>query len=158
MYQGVLSRGLTYSTLVNHPKLLSLKLDALCRCYGVSSHEVNLHLVLVLARRCVPGFQIERRTSPPRRKWDDIRLAQLWIQFRKVREDFKTDKGALAHVAIQKDMRQITGNVKLVWIGQMLEKAKRSPLVQLMESSNKADRVFAKRFLNAHVHAWFKAV
>jgi hypothetical protein len=148
-----MSGSLTYKArkaLESHSVMISAKLEELCRCHGVSPQEVNLDLIVRLARRHVPGFQVAGTRLPRRPKWNDFRLARLWKEFRNIRGDFDTDKSALAYIAAQSDFCQITGDVKFVWVKQMLERAKRSPLVQLMESSNKLDREFAQRFLASH--------
>ena len=125
------------------------KLDLLCRHYGVNSDEVNRRHALTLARRYVPGFQVARGKPPidPRKKWDDIRLARLWILFRAARPNFPSDKNALASIAKQKDLQHITGKANFVWLEQLLDKARLSPLVQIIESGSPADRKFARNFL-----------
>jgi hypothetical protein len=129
------------------------KLDALCRHHGVESDEVNRAHALTLARRYVPGFQIARGKPQidPRKKWDDIRLARLRVLFRAARPKFPSDRSALAYIAKQKDLQQITGKAKFVWLEQLLDKARLSPLVQMMESGNPADRKFAWSFLAAFI-------
>jgi hypothetical protein len=127
------------------------KLDALCRYYGVEFRDVNHEHALTLARRYVPGFQIGGgRPLGPRKKWNDIRLAQLWIFFRAARPEFRSDISALTHIAKHKGFQQITGKAKPVWLKQLVEKAKLSPLVQMMESSNPSDAEFAWNFLARH--------
>jgi hypothetical protein len=76
-------------------------------------------------------------------------LAQLWLFFRAARARLKSDKDALAHIANQEDIR-ITGSVKVAWLKQLTEKAKRNPLVQMIESDNPSDREFAPNFLAVH--------
>jgi hypothetical protein len=129
------------------------RLDALCRHYGVDHRDISEEPVLALARRYVPGFQIDRggrSHTGTRKKWDDIRLAQLWLRYRAVRSRFTSDKAATAYLSRQKELEGITGKVEPVWVKQLLEKAKRSPLVQMMESDRPADRKFASKFLATH--------
>ena len=93
--------------------VLSDKLNALCRYYGVKPTDINRGHVLILASRCVPGFQIGR-AKRARRKWDDIRLAQLWMSFRSVSRTFSNDESAAANIAMREDFQRIAGNVKPV--------------------------------------------
>jgi len=64
----------------------------------------------------------------------------------------RTDLGAIfvSFLSRQKELEGITGKVEPVWVKQLLEKAKRSPLVQMMESDRPADRKFASKFLATH--------
>ena len=148
-YEAISVGGLTHKALQNYSAIISVKLEEFCHSYGVNPRHVNLQLILALARRYEPGFQVAGKL-PRTPKWNDFRLARLWREFQNVRADFKTDKAALAYMAMQSDFRQINGEVKVVWLQQILDRAKRSPLVQLMESSNEIDREFAQRFLAAH--------
>jgi len=148
-YDAISVGGLTHKALQNYSAIISVKLEELCRGYGVNPQHVNLQLILALARRYEPGFQVAGKLPRPP-KWNDFRLARLWREFRNIRANFKTDKAALAYIAVQSDLRQITGKVKVVWLQQILDRAKKSALVQLMESSDEIDREFAQRFLAAH--------
>ena len=159
-YRGTLVRPITYDSYLSanrsggSPKnvtIVSDKLTALCRYYGVTPAKVNREHVLTLAMRYVPGFQIGRVKRPRHGRWDDVRLAQLLIYFRSARQNFSNDESALANIAKLEDFQQITGNVKLVWVKQLLDRASRSPLVQMLESSNPCDNDFAQKFLSKHV-------
>ena len=158
-YRGTLVRPINYETYVStngssgsaiDPTIvLSGKLNALCRYYGVEPTEINREHVLILAGRYVPGFQIGR-VKRPRRKWDDVRLAQLWIYFRGVRRECSSDESAIGNILMHQDFQRIMANLKPVWIKQLLDKARLSPLVQMLESSNPCDNDFAKKFLSKH--------
>jgi hypothetical protein len=156
-YHGTLARPINYETYVSTngssgsppPKVLSGKLNALCRYYGVEPTEINREHVLILAGRYVPGFQIGR-VKPPRRKWDDVRLAQLWMYFRSVRRECSNDESAIGNILVHQDFQRIMANLKPVWIKQLLDKARLSPLVQMLESSNPCDNDFAQKFLSKH--------
>ena len=52
-------------------KLLQEKLTALCRTYDVDPERVDRQHALTLARRYIPGFQIERgkRSTRKNKKW-----------------------------------------------------------------------------------------
>jgi hypothetical protein len=132
-------------------KLLQEKLTALCRTYDVDPEQVDREHALTLARRYISGFQIERhpRSAPKNRKWDDVRLAMLWKLFRKARQDFPNNRRAIEYLAKQRDVRKLTGKVQPVWVEQLLDKARLSPLVQMMESTNPSDNKFARKLLAA---------
>jgi hypothetical protein len=119
---------------MDHRYILSNKLSALCNEYGVKPKEVDRELILVLARRYVPGFQIDKGTVRRHKKWDDLRLAQLWVVFRSARSTAASDKSAVVKLVQRSDVQGIAGNVKVIWILQLLTRAKLSPLVQMMES------------------------
>jgi hypothetical protein len=131
--------------------VMAEKLNALCRSYRVDPKEVNRQHALTLAQRHIPGFQIDRgkRRVHPRKKWDDVRLAKLWVLFRAARAEFPTDKSAIEYLAKRQELRELTGKTKPVWVEQLLDKARLSPLVQMMESVNSADRQFARKFLGS---------
>ena len=129
---------------------LDLKIDALCVCFGVEPRSVNRDSILILARRYVPGFQVGKIKDPPQKRWDDIRLARLSILFSDARPRFGTDRDAVAHIHRLKIAHSLTGRVKLVWLQQLLDKAKRSPLVQMTESDYSSDKQFARMFLIKH--------
>ena len=158
-YRGTLVRPINYETYVStngssgfpiDPTIvLSGKLNALCRYYGVDPTEINRGHVLILAGRYVPGFQIGR-VKPPRRKWDDVRLAQLWMFFRSARRECTNDESAIGIILMHRDFRRIIANLQPVWIKQLLDKARLSPLVQMLESSNPCDDDFAQKFLSKH--------
>ena len=158
-YRGTLVRPIDYESylgandfggsLIDPTIVISEKLTALCRYYGVKPTEINREHVLTLASRYVPGFQIGR-VKRPRRKWDDVRLAQLWMCFRSVRLKLSNDDSAIANIAVHRDLQRIAGAVKPVWLKQLLDKAKLSPLVQMLESSNLCDNDFARKFLSKH--------
>jgi hypothetical protein len=124
--------------------LMQERLDALCASFGVDPLCVNRHHALTLARRYVRGFQIDRRNALRSRKWDDLRLAQLWLLFRAARPSFSTDRLTAAFLAKQNTTRKLTGRVKPIWVEQLLDKARLSPLVQMLESSNPNDVQFAR--------------
>jgi hypothetical protein len=159
-YRGTLVRPINYDTYLSvkgssrspkNPTMVFDKLTALCRYYGVPPANVNREHVLTLAGRYVPGFQIARVKQRRHKRWDDLRLAQLWVHFRSARRNFSNDEIALANIAKDEDFRQITGNVKLVWVKQLLDRARLSPLVQMLESKNPCDNDFAQKFLSKHV-------
>jgi hypothetical protein len=158
-YRGTLVRPINYETYVSTNGsggsaidltiALSGKLSALCRYYGVEPTEINREHVLILAGRYVPGFQIGR-VKRARRKWDDVRLAQLWMYFRSVRRECSNDESAIGIILMHQDFQWILANLKPVWIKQLLDKARLSPLVQMLESSNPCDNDFAQKFLSKH--------
>jgi hypothetical protein len=78
-----------------------------------------------------------------------MRLAKLWVLFRAARAEFPTDKSAIEYLAKRKELRELTGKTKPVWVEQLLDKARLSPLVQMMESVNPADRQYARKFLGS---------
>jgi hypothetical protein len=129
--------------------LMQERLDALCASFGVDPLRVNRHHALTLARRYVGGFQIERRNVHRSKKWDDLRLAQLWLLFRAARPSFSTNSLTTAFLARQNNTRKLTGRVKPIWIEQLLDKARLSPLVQMLESSNPTDVQFARALLES---------
>ena len=158
-YRGTLVRPINYESYgstngssgspIDPTIVLSKKLNALCRYYGVKPTEINREHVLILAGRYVPGFQIGR-DKRPRRKWDDVRLAQLWMFFRSTRRECSNDESAIGNIVMHQDFRRIVANLKPVWIKQLLAKARLSPLVQMLESSNPCDNDFAQKFLSKH--------
>jgi hypothetical protein len=129
--------------------LMQKRLDALCASFGVDPLCVNRHHALTLARRYVRGFQIDRRNAHRSKKWDDLRLAQLWLLFLAARPCFSTDRLTAAFMAKQKSTRKLTGKVKPIWVEQLLDKARLSPLVQMLESSNPNDVQFARALLES---------
>jgi hypothetical protein len=151
-YQGILSRPIGYDALGSprDTRALADKFDALCFCFDVKPQSVDRDLVLVLARRYVPGFQVGKARDPPQKKWDDVGLARLWLACRAARPGFSTDKETLSQICRRGSIRRLTGKVKPVWIQQLLNKARLSPLVQLLESNNPADNKFARRFIAKH--------
>lgn len=151
-YEGILSQPIGYGALAatRGTEALAAKIDALCLCFGVEPQSVDRNLVLVLARRYVPGFQVGKAKEPPQKKWDDIGLARLWMLCRETRPGFSTDKETIAQICRRENVRRLTGKVKPVWVQQLLNKARLSPLVQLIESSKPADNQFAREFLAKH--------
>ena len=99
--------------------LMQKRLDALCASFSVDPLCVNRHHALTLARRYVRGFQIERRNARRSKKWDDLRLAQLWLLFRAARPSFSTDRLTAAFMAKQSTTRRLTGRVKPIWVEQL---------------------------------------
>ena len=96
-YSGILAEPIpprVFRTSMRAGKLHRLtveKLDAVCRYYGVDRHNIKQDHVLTLARRYVPGFQIGRSkpvATAAGKKWDDVRLARLWLLFRAIRPEF----------------------------------------------------------------------
>jgi hypothetical protein len=159
-YEGILATPMAFDLFRGIPlnarrsetsSLIASKLEALCRYYEIDVGKVNRQLVLTLARRYVPGFQLNRSAQARRKRWNDLRLAELWLLFRQARAKFPTDKGALEHIARDQRFRRFAGDVKPVWVGQLLDKARHSPLVQMLESSNPIDREFARRFMDKHL-------
>ena len=151
-YEGVLSQPIDYNVLrtLRYNRTLDSRIDALCLCFGVDPHAVNRTLVLVLARRYVPGFQLGKAKVPLQKKWDDIGLAHLWLLCRDTRPRYTTNQKSLIEICRQTSVRRFAGNVKPIWIQQLLNKARLSPLVQLLESGNPIDNQFAKQFLAKH--------
>jgi hypothetical protein len=132
-------------------EVLEEKLNTLCHSYGVDPKEVNRHHALILAQRLIPGFQIDRgkRRTHPQKKWDDIRLIALWSLYRSARHKFTSDRSAIVSLAKRKEIREIIGKAKLVWLEQLLDRARLNPLVQMIESANPADQKFARKLLLA---------
>jgi hypothetical protein len=126
-------------------EVLDERLNTLCLAYEVDPKEVNRHHALILAQRLIPGFQIDRgkRRAHPQKKWDDTRLTALWIFYRSARPRFASDKSAIQSLTRCKEITEITGKAKSVWVEQLLDRARLSPLVQMIESANPADRKFA---------------
>jgi hypothetical protein len=150
-YQGVLARPIEYESFSKAGRQsLAAKVDALCAYYGIQPESINRDLLVVLARRYVPGFQVGKFREPKQKRWDDIQLARLWLLYRQSRLRFGSDKEAIAHLHALKATQRLTGAIMLVWLGQLIDKAKRSPLVQLLESGNPSDKEFARKFLDAH--------
>lgn len=151
-YEGILSQPIEYDALstLRDTGAIASRIDALCLSFGVDPRNVNRPLVLRLARRYVPGFQIGKVKRPRQRKWDDIGLASLWLLRRDVQRGSNVDKETVAKVLRHESVWQITGKIKPVWIQQLLNKARLSPLVQLIESSNPADNQFAREFIAKH--------
>ena len=122
-------------------EVLDERLNTLCRAYEVDPKELNRHHALILAQRLLPGFQIDRgKRRNPEKKWDDIRLTALWIFYRSARRSFMSDKSAIASRTRSREIREITGKAKSVWVEQLLDRARLSPLVQMIESANPADK------------------
>jgi len=130
-------------------EVLDERLNTLCQAYEVDPKEVNRHHALTLAQRLIPGFQIDRgkRRAYPQKKWDDARLTALWILYRSARPSFDSDKSAIASLSKSKGIREITGTAKSVWVEQLLDRARLSPLVRMIESTNPADKKFARKLL-----------
>lgn len=127
--------------------LVESRLDTLFVAWGIDPTRVNRPHALALARRYVRGFQIERRRQARAKKWDDINLARLWLLFREARPNFPTDWEATVALANRTTTRKLAGKVKPIWIEQLLDRARFSPLVQMLESDNPVDTEFARRLL-----------
>jgi len=158
-YEGLLAKPIPLASMrssgsgmpARHSNaVFARKLRALCECYKVDPEDVNLEHVLTLARRYVPGFQIERKRRPRMRKWDDVRLAQFWLNFSNCRPRFQNDISTLTHMWGRSEVQELTGPVELAWLRQLLDKARRSPLVQLLASPRPSNREFARQFMNNH--------
>jgi hypothetical protein len=132
-------------------EILDERLNALCLAYEVDPKEVNRHHALILAQRLIRGFQIDRgkRRTHLQKKWDDIRLTALWIFYRSARRTCRSDKSAIASLTRSKEIREITGKAKSVWVEQLLDRARLSPLVQMIDSAHPADKKFARKLLDA---------
>jgi hypothetical protein len=151
LYQGILAQPIEYNSFSKAGRQsLAPRVDALCAHYGIKPDSINRDRVTILARRYVPGFQVGKFREPKQKRWDDIHLARLWLVFSVARRRFTTDKEAIAYVYSLKATQRLTGAIMLVWLGQLIDKAKRSPLVQLLESGNPSDKDFARKFLDAH--------
>ena len=78
----------------------------------------------------------------------------LWKLFRTARLEFPTNRSAINHLAKQREVRKLTGKVEAVWVGQLLDKARLSPLVQMIESTNPNDNEFGRKLLAALAEHW----
>jgi hypothetical protein len=92
----------------------------LCRSYDVDPVKVNRHHALILAQRLIPGFKIDRgkRRTHPQKKWDDIRLTALWMLYRSARPKFTSDRSAIQSLTKRKEIKEITGQARPVWLEQ----------------------------------------
>jgi hypothetical protein len=67
--------------------------------------------------------------------------------YRSARPKFTSDRRAIQSLTRRKEIKEITGQAKPVWLQQLLDRARLSPLVQMIESANPADKTFARRLL-----------
>jgi hypothetical protein len=131
--------------------LMIEKTDALCAHYGCNPKLVtSKHHVMELGMRYVPGFQVETKKSgggAPKR-WDDVRLAWLWTSYCLIRSENQhlSQTSALANMA-----KDNAFGLNFSRLKEMLPKAKKSPLVQMLMSDHAEDRKFAENFLGDHL-------
>jgi hypothetical protein len=142
--------GIRHIEIRHFQEILEEKLNTLCRSYEVDPVKVNRHHALILAQRLIPGFQIDRgKRRTPQKKWDDIRLTALWMLYRSARPKFTSDRSAIQSLTRRKEIKEITGKANPVWLEQLLDRARLSPLVQMIESANPGDKKFAQKLLEA---------
>jgi hypothetical protein len=73
--------------------------------------------------------------------------SQIQLTFRSIRRKFPSDRSESEYLASLKEIREFAGKAQFVWLERLLDRARLSPLVLMIESANPADQKFARKLL-----------